>query len=416
MIRAILVAGFLVLSVPAQASDPTPISLEEVTKKVSEQNYLLIENAFRVYQAKESIQVARGNLLPRLNLWRVASVVFDPTAALGLIEDIAPFLVPGNWFRLDEQRIIYEAQKEGYRALWANEVMTARVLYLQTLSDLSLLAHVETQYQELQALHMIVRNREILGGARPGSARDIEIRLLGLQEDRRGLEVLIGSEKAALARLLGLPGNTELSLKAAALPDLSQLPILSYDAFEARAVDVSPEVREYNHLVQACDRVRREIVFSFLGVSSASRGVAGGVFDSIPMQSGLGFGTGASMRVARAQKEILKLQAKGVTETIKRQLKLLIDGYLLDREHYVNAERRVSLTRAALADLHERIRLGDHVEILALIEASKNQIQADTSFFGVQYRALMSQEKLSRLLFEGDYAQAPTDLERLRVR
>jgi outer membrane protein, multidrug efflux system len=206
MSRAILLATALLIAVSAQASDPVPVSLEEVTEKVSDQNYLVLENALRVYQAKESIQVARGNLLPRLNLWRVASVFFDPTAALGLVEDIAPFLVPGNWFRLDEQRILHEAQKEGYRALWANEVMTAKVLYFQTLSDLSLLDHVKAQYGELEGLHLIVRNREILGGARPGSARDIEIRLLGLQEDRRGLEVLIASEKAALARLMGSQG------------------------------------------------------------------------------------------------------------------------------------------------------------------------------------------------------------------
>ena len=74
------------------------------------------------------------------------------------------------------------------------------------------------------------------------------------------------------------------------------------------------------------------VEISFLGTTSMSRGVAGGVFDSLPTQDGLGFGTPASMRVVSAEKELLRVQRRGAEETIKRQLRLLVSNYNLDLE------------------------------------------------------------------------------------
>ena len=115
------------------------IALQDVVKKVSTENYLVLENALRVYQAKEAIQVARGNLLPKLNLWKLITLPLDPLGIVGMVEDIAPFLVPANWWRLEEQKIFHLAQKEAYRALWANEVMTSKSLFVHTQLDQSLL-------------------------------------------------------------------------------------------------------------------------------------------------------------------------------------------------------------------------------------------------------------------------------------
>src|SRR5690606_19633188 len=127
-------------------------------------------------------------------------------------------------------------------------------------------------------------------------------------------------------------------------------------------------------------------------------------FDSLPMQDGLGFGLGPSIRIAKAQKDILRIQRDGVTETIRRTLKLLVDGYNADLESHSNLKRRVDLTEAIQEQLYDRIRLGDDVGLEELVIATRNHIEADTAYFAVQYRFLTTEDRLARLIFHGDYA------------
>src|SRR3990172_3870541 len=77
-LSAAILLGSSILAIPAFAS-PTPVTvtLEEVVKKVSTENYTVYGNALRVYQAREAVQVARMNLLPRLNLWRLAGSTIE---------------------------------------------------------------------------------------------------------------------------------------------------------------------------------------------------------------------------------------------------------------------------------------------------------------------------------------------------
>ena len=304
------------------------ITVDDVVKKVSSENYEVLENALRVYQAKEAIQIARGNLLPRLNLWRIAGVVVDAVmgnyvgAAMGIIEDITPFLVPANWFRLKEAKLLFLADKEAYRALWANLVMTSKGLYFHALLDRAVLDHVNRNIQEFEELFLIVSTHEVLGGLRDGASREIETRILALKEDRRALEVLVLEETTLLAYMMGFQSEVDVVLTPVTMPDFNILEPLRYQDFEFRAVDSAPEIREFNHLIAASAYVKKEVMYTFLGSSGMDNGPA--------QNGGLGFGTGATLRVVSAQKEILKTQQRAATETLRRQLKLLVENYNLD--------------------------------------------------------------------------------------
>ncbi len=395
------------------------ITMDDVVKKVSSENYNVYANALRVYQARENIQFARMNLLPKLNLWRIAGVAVDAVmgnyaSALGLIGDIAPFLVPANWFRLEASKVLYNAEKEGYRALWANELMTAKALYVHLLLDQSLFDHIKQSEQELKDLLVIVESREMLGGAPQGASRDIEIRLLALQEDLRQLEVLIDEEESLLSYMMGFEASLVVKPALIPMPNFEAMQPLDYEDFVFRAVDTSPEIRQFDHFIAASDSVRKEVIYSFLGTSNMSRGVGGGIFDNIPIQDGIGFGAPASMRIVSAQKEILKTQRKGIEETLKRHLKLLVKQYNLDLESYANLKRRVELTVATNEQLYERLSLGQDVDMLELIEGSRNHIHADTSFFAIKYRFITNEDKLARLIFHGDYTKQPVVIESLK--
>lgn len=413
----------LSFNVLSQTRELKEVDLSDVVKKVSTEDYNVYQSALRVYQAKEGITVSRMNLLPKLNVWNLASATFaiftgGPAGAVGgalnLVEDIAPFLIPANWFRVSEARILYKADIEGYRALWGNEVLTAKSIYFHLLLDSSLLEHIRLNKTELEEIFRIVKVRETFGGSPQKVSIDIQQRLLALEEDARSLEVLINEEQSLLAFMMGYPVGTRLKAKPVKLPDYDSLDELNYEDFEFRAVDTSPEIRQFDHLVEAADYVRREVKYSFLGASSLSRGLTGGVFDNLPAQAGLGFGTGASLRIVRAQKEILRVQREAVAETVRRHLKLLVDNYNLDVSNYHNYKRRVSLAKNSLKNLYKRIRFGEEVTSLELIEASRNHIEADTALNAVMYRFLSSEDKLSRMIFHGDYAKHQEAVERLQ--
>jgi hypothetical protein len=405
-------------------SSPRNISLKDVAEHVRTENFRVYENALRVYQAKESIQAARMNLLPKLNLWRLAGAAADTILGMAtggatygsvitMVTDLAPFLIPANWFAADEAKLFYLAENEGYRALWANELLTAKMVYFHLALDRALLQHILRSEHELDELVDIVKTREKLGGLPQSVSRDLEIRKLALQEDARSLNFLLLEEENQLSFLMGMPAGTSLVLEEVPLTDPERLEPLNFHDFEFRVTDTAPELRQYDHFIEIADLIRKEIQYSIFGISSISRGVAGGIFDSIPLQDGLGFGTPASMRITAAQKELLKTQKKGSAETLLRHLKILVDTYNLDLENHSLSKKRLELTAAAKQQLFERLRLGQEVDVIDLAEASRNQIQAETSSFALKFRIAANSDKLRRLLFQDDYAKAPVLIDSL---
>ncbi|MBI2645912.1 MAG: TolC family protein [Deltaproteobacteria bacterium] len=372
------------------SATPLVISLEDVAQKVSEQNYEVRENAIQVYQAKESIQVARGNLLPKLNFWNIAAISFEPMMALGMADDVAPFLFPSRWIQVEEQKVMYLSGQESYRALWANEVLMAKALYLNVLLDMAILEHIDENKRQFETILKIAKDREQLGGIKPGSAREVEIQILALEEDKRALSVLIAQELNSLSYILGLPSETELTLAPVNLSDFETFEPLTYSDFEFRTLDSAPELRQLEHMIVASDLLKKEVTFDFWGL-----------------------GTPASIRIAKAQKEALKIQKESTREKLKRELKFLVDHYNLDLRNYANSKRRSQLTQTSLNQQLERLRLGGMVEVNDLIESSRNHIQADTDFFRISYEFLRSEDKLARLIFYGDYDKKPAILEHL---
>lgn len=402
------------LTTNAFAQTPRLIQLSEVVTRVTQSNYTVYENALRVYQAKTNIEKARADLLPKLNIWKIAGMILDPMSIFDNITDIAPFLVPGNWFRLEEIKLLYLAEREGYRALWGNEVHIAKTLYKHVLFDQQLLKHIEASMEELKKIHRIVKTREDFGGVRPGTARDIEIRILGLTEDQENLKVLLASEHGELSYILGYPLEEEIVLGSVPVPIVEQLNPLHPQEYEFRVFSSSPERRQFDHFFSVLDQIKKQIEYNFLGISQISRGAAGGIFDNIPIPDGMGFGNEAAMKILDAQREVMKTQKRGVEETLKRQLRGLSVQYNSDLLNYGNYKSRVSLSRQSKESILRRLQMGENIEVLELSESSRNQIQAETALLTVQYRVMNSLDRLQRLLFDGDYTMNPPLIDSLR--
>lgn len=401
-----LIVCFLLSTVSVHAGE-TPVTLEEVTEKVTRDNYFVLENAQRVYQAKSAIQLARRNLLPKINIWNIAeNAGSGPLGFLGILSDIVPFLVPNNWFRVDEEKRLYEATVNGYRALWANELLTARGLLLQAGLDERLLEQVRRNANDLETLYSMVRTRETMGTIPSGSLKQFEVRQLSVQEEIRGLEKVIKENRSQLAFLLGLSGRDEAVPSQILYASDRESNPLSYSNYEQRLLSSSFELKQFDSLIAAADRIRRSRYFNFLGISTLNRSAAGAAFDSLPQQDGLGFGLGPSVRIVRSEKKILEIQRVAIQETLKKNLKILVESFNLDLLSRADAVKKVEKTSAIWKLLTDRARLGAIVPVFDLVEASRNRVEALSSYHAIETRILLGRDRLNRLMYWDAYRVA----------
>ena len=386
-----------------QKSSTVKVKLSDVVRRVSRENLTVQSNAQKVYQAKASIAVTRGNLLPKLNLWRIVTAPLSLLGALGVVEDVAPFLIPGNWFAAKAQKQFYYAEVEGYRTLKANEILTAKSTYIHLYYDQSLLRDIETSKSEVKASLDFVRAQEETGMVPQGTSAEIEIRYLSLQEDARSVRSLIREESALLSVLMGYSASTELEIDPVSLVSPSTQSPVSYNDLEARALNASPELRQYYYLIYASQYVKKDTRFSLFGTSTLSNGVAGGIFDNVPRQDGLGFGSGASVNVSKAQTKNLELQKAGAAETVKRNLRIAVDAHNLDIDNYSGIVRRAELTSEIQNNINRRLELGELVPVRDIIETSRSRIQAISQRSEARARFMINQDRINRLVMRKDY-------------
>lgn len=392
-------------------SSETTISLDQVAERVKESNFSVLENAQRVYQAKETINFSKRNLLPRLNFWNILKLPIDWTSAIDIVQDLAPFLVPNNWFRVSQSNLFYLAQKEQYRALWANQVMTAKLLYINALRDADFLNLLKKQKEQLQELVDIAETRVIFGDVPPQVVKFLKIRNLEVSEDIRSLENLVYEEVKSLSFLMGIPQEGKVLLKSIDLPNVDELEPISFETFIFRALDNAPEINQYDYIKEALNYTRKEVYFSFLGSSSTARGISGGTFDSVPIQDGLGFGLGSSLRISKSEKEILDINQKATAEVIKKSLYVLVNSFNSYVENIDNQNNRFKLAKENHQTIKNQLALGMNLDPIEMLESIENLFDASVSLVNYKYDVVTTMEKVKRTIFNEDYSKIEGKLE-----
>ncbi|MBG59466.1 MAG: hypothetical protein CME67_00910 [Halobacteriovoraceae bacterium] len=403
------IISFVALTISFNLSAQTSISLDQVAEEVKQSNFTVLENAQRVYQAKETINFNKRNLLPRLNLWNILKTPFSWKGALDVVQDIAPFLVPSNWFKVGQSREFYYAYQEQYRALWANQVMTAKLLYINTLRDIDFLNALKEQSLKLDELVGISETRQVFGSVEPRTTRFLKIKKLEIQEDIRALENLVFEEKKALAYLLGVDQEQDLSLERISLPEVEKLEPLQFDTFVFRALDSAPELTQYKYLKEALKYTSREVTFSFLGASSNSQGM----FNNIPVQDGLGFGAASSIRISNSESHILDINKESTEEVLKKSLYNLVNNFNSYLNNIENQTSRRRLAGENYQTLRSHLALGMDIDPLEMLKSVENEFDASISLVNYKYEVVTTMERLKRMIFNGDYNKKESKLDSL---
>ncbi len=408
--KILSIISFIFIISFAQAEEKT-VTLEDVASAVKKSNFTVVENAERVYQARETIAFSKRNLLPRLNFWNILKVAIDPLSAIDIVQDIAPFLVPNNWFRVSQNKLFYLAKKEQYRALWANEVMTAKLLYVNTLRDMDFMKLLKTQKEQIDELVEIVKTRAVFGDVPAQVLNFLKIRKMEVEEDIRSLDTIIFAETKAISLMIGVPQEIELILNNIQLPRVEELDEISFDTFIFRALDNAPELNQYKYIKESLRFIRKEAYFSFMGSSTTARAAGGGVFNNIPIQDGFGFGLGSTIRIAKSESRILDINAKATKEVIKKNLYNLVYNFNSYIQNIENQNERFTLAENNYETLRTQLVLGMNLDPIQMLTTIDNLFDASLSSVNYKYEVVNTIEKLKRSIFNGDYSKKEGMLE-----
>lgn len=406
----LLILTVFIIEIKADQSDAANVlTLSEVTQQAKKKNLLIKQKLIESHQSQMTVKYNRLSLLPKLNLFKLLSTGGSPMGVAGIIDEIAPFLIPGNWFRVSESKISLEYQRKSYQALWGNEVLAARSLYLTLVSDLRSQIVYESYKKNLDELQAIAETRDQFGGDRLGALEMLLAQKSKVTEDVVSLKDLINQELYNLTQMVQLDPQAKYNLDLNTKIN-SSWKYIRADNLISSVESRSPEVQSFDQLIIFLSYLKKETLFSFFGSSELSKGVAGGVFDDLPTNSGWGFSTKASLALNTAKKDLLKTQQLGVKETLKRQILRLLDQerFLAEKEQALK-ERKTHLENQ-WEILLDRLQFGMNAAMDELIVNRQAYAETEIALISIDVMRSELNDKAHRMLWWDAYSDFKSEI------
>jgi hypothetical protein len=381
------------------------MTLNEITQAAAKRNLSIKEKLIETHQSQQTIWHNRVSLLPKLDLYSIINSGGTLSGLTGVVENIAPFLIPANWFRVDEAEISLTFQQKSYQALWGNELLETRSIYLTMISDINSHKIYDNYINELSKLQVLAETRDQF------SNDDFILEVLLTEknkaaEEQLTLKDIINQQFYTLSQMTQLDPRIPFDLDLNTKID-SSWTFLDTNTLISSSQSLSPEVRSFDDLILFLGQLKKEIKFSFFGSSSLSQGVAGGVFDDLPIDGGWGFSTKTALILAKSKEELLKTQQLGTKETLKRQILRSIDQNKILTEKENNLNQRIVHIHKQWEILNDRLQFGKEVDMKDLIENREELAQTEIALINLRNIRSQLNDKAHRMLWWDVYREFP---------
>ena len=381
------------------SSFATEVKLSEIKDKLLERNLEVQATAEQVYQSRLQIQLARRNLLPRLNISKIISVPFSVGGAIGLIEDIAPFLFPANWFKIKETKYLAQASEFSFDTLKLNQIFMGRSSGLTLLADQAVLADLENQDATLQMWIDVIRLQERLGQLPVGTSADFERLQLEANRDvqlqRQGVLNGLSEMKA----MFGMKQSEQLSI-GGSFEEISDVPL----KIKPKWYEDTPETQSFDYLILAAYQYKRGFFFSFLGFTSNARGLSGGIFDGLPEPQGLSFGIGPTMEIASSQAYKLELQREGAMQTQQKAYAQALAMIESQKGLINNVVQREKMLEDSLELMESRVKIGLPLDANRLFVLLRDRLATRVEHTITRLHSTLAIERKHRIVNQLSYA------------
>lgn len=412
----ILAVAIAVVAASPSFAAPRKVALNPATIRsmLVRNNLPVLIQLSRVRQAKETVGVARGNLLPRLNLGATLSSFANGSFGISSVAFLLPFLIPENWANLRQSEALLESQKISYRLVQLNQYASAYSVYATVQGDLALREILVREYEGLLEVRDWLEQRKRFIGTVPQEDIDnADARAKLAYANISAMDELLLREKAALRNMLALDLAAEFDFQKMAVP-ASSLELKPLAEVVAAVQKASPESQQIYYLAQAAQSAKFAKTFGFM--SGASLNVHPGdngfvtSFSGSNLSGGAGFSIGfdyvPSIRLANENLREIQLRARelrlqqqqlvestiGSIRETKKQLAATTEAEVLLESVYRSEFRKYTL---GLSDL------------LHLFEAQSKVSQATAAKVKAQMDLDMLRITLHRALLTTEFSKVP---------
>ncbi|KYG62919.1 hypothetical protein AZI87_16780 [Bdellovibrio bacteriovorus] len=339
-----------------------------------------------VQQAKTQVSIARGNLLPSVNLGAVISS--GPSFMLTSVSMLLPFLMPSSWLDLKENTYLLRAQGTSYYLAQLNGYASAYSIYLTVLGDIELRNALQAQYENYEEIAEALRLPAEVGIIRKEEYLQAQAQAKNALVQVSQVDELIKREKASVRQMLGLELTQEIVFEGATVPS-SAAESMTPTALLEKIHESSPETVQMNAMITAAQYNKWSKAFSFLTGSSLgmNRPASGGAFSSVTSTGSvnMGFGYFPSLELSNLNVEQLRLRKK----ELRYDQAALIESTLGALQEAHRQYQAASLAEANLREVYDaeykRYQLGitDILHVLqagnSLTTALLNKVKATTN-------------------------------------
>lgn len=379
-------------------ADTVVINPQTLKSFVLNKNVSLMIQLNQVEQAKSRLNIARGNLLPSINLGAIISS--GPTFALSSISMLMPFLFPSNWLDLRQSYHLLNGQTKAYQIAKLNTLASAYSAYLTVVNDLSLRDVLQRQLENYQQIEEYIRL-----GVQAGLRQESELFYAHAQTAMASHQVskvdeLLKQEISILRQMLALPLNQELVIEKTH-PEKSPSEYLDIPKALQLSITLAPEFEQLDYLERAAKAAKWSQAFAFLNGGSLAKTYSTGNDSWNPSQVNgqvsIGFAYYPRIQLSNLNIEQIQLQRKqmGLQQA---QMVESVYGSLVETQKQVEkaTDAELSWTKYYETELL-RFRLG-LTDLLHVLNAANNLTVALTSKIKSQNDLDNQRVILSRLL------------------
>ena len=279
-------------------------------------NTSILNELTLVAQAKDKVNIARGNLLPSLNLTAaVESLISAPTFVLSSVSMLMPFLLPSNWFDLKASDNLLKAEEESYLILELNEYASAYSIYETIIMDMALRDVLQQQYTNLAGVATLLQQQNQLGIGSPTDLANAQGQAQLAKGQVSQMDELLIQEKADFRFALGLGLVDDMNFEIEHVP-ASSVEGKTPESLLTQVNQKSPESVQIRDMIAAAKDEKWSVVFSFINTAAlATSGAAGksAAFNGMAAEGTVNLGFGLIPNIALSNDNIAQIQIQGVT-------------------------------------------------------------------------------------------------------
>jgi outer membrane protein TolC len=368
-------------------------------------NRSLLVGSVQVRKAKSSVNLARAELLPSLNLGALLGSSISPNFLLSSVTYALPFLLPSKWADYRQSKALLKSEKTAFLTTQLNELSSAYALFLAVDNGFKIRRFLQDDYRDASIVEALTAERVEIGDLAASELDLARSQVTTLRARLWRLQRQVDQEIAYLRQALGICQDVSFGIESSNV-EISSLERLDFESAVEEVKAVSTELAQLRALEVAAREGRWSKRFSFIGPVSAGESVSGLVpgqdltfsFSNLMGQASVNFGFAHFARIQLSSRNVEEVQARMLEAQmeIRRILEINFSALKAAAEQYEAIDQSVKLLKRVFVADQRRFRERE-ISLQDLIETQARLRQARLERLQVQTDINLARLSLHRM-------------------